>query len=178
MWQSESKHGKVYRFIGSLLVVIVGMSVITAVRGLGALWWASHWQIWAILVVGTLLMTAPFTFITLSAGPDWFQWIYRRYGGLFGRKKFIDLYDLRKIDVTPGVVTYELLLADANDSIGLPLSEWQCDRRMWDLVYNGILHSAAQGAKVNPSARVVLELDDALKDCRTPSGKQTSDDER
>ncbi|GAA3564826.1 hypothetical protein GCM10022222_55720 [Amycolatopsis ultiminotia] len=37
--------------------------------------------------------------------------------------------------------------------------ELQRDRRIWDLVYNGILHSVASGAQVGNQAIGILQLD-------------------
>ncbi|WP_176439721.1 hypothetical protein [Haloechinothrix alba] len=84
------------------------------------------------------------------------------------QKEFVNLYELTRIDVgyrTGG--RRILVLSDVLSTGRAPLMDFQMDRRMWDLVYNGILHSVAGGVRVNRNAWRELELDqvDALTTC-------------
>ncbi|MPY96832.1 MAG: hypothetical protein GEU97_02335 [Actinophytocola sp.] len=158
VWHKESKRGKAVLFVGSVGLLAGGLSIIRLFNGKSPFDWMTLWQIWPFLLLVALLITGPVTYTVLSAGADWFQLKSVRFGA---RRKqgFIKLYELREIEVSTGGVSLYLRLADDTHGIDLALREWQCDRRMWDLVYNGILHSAAAGALVNRNARELLELD-------------------
>src|SRR5699024_8759270 len=69
-----------------------------------------------------------------------------------------------------------LELADDSSFIELARVEWQPDRRIWDPVYNGILHSVADGATTNHNARGFLQLDsDTTTTLDRPAGNREID---
>lgn len=158
VWHKESKRGKAVLFVGSLALLAGGLSVIRLLNGSSPFDWISVWQIWPFLLLVALLITAPVTYTVLAAGADWFQLQHVRFG-LIRKRGFIKLYELREIEVSTGGVSLYLRLADGSHGIDLALNEWQSDRRMWDLIYNGIRHSSAAGARVNRNAQGLLELD-------------------
>lgn len=51
-----------------------------------------------------------------------------------------------------------LELYDKDVGIARSFQELQQDRRIWNLVYNGILHSVANGATVSKQAIGILQL--------------------
>lgn len=171
VWHKESKRGKLVLFVGSLALLAGGLSVIRLLNGNSPFDWVSLWQIWPFLLLVALLITGPVTYTVLSAGADWFQLQAVRFG-LTRKQGFIKLYELREIEVTTGGVSLYMRLADDTYGIDLALHEWQYDRRMWDLVYNGILHSAAAGAAVNRNARGLLELDQATTPPPRPQARE------
>lgn len=71
------------------------------------------------------------------------------------------LYELSGIDVKPGG---KLRLAGSFEGqksgwmSPLPLSLLESNQPLWDLVYNGLRHSAANGARVDPHTRELLRL--------------------
>ncbi|WP_132875234.1 hypothetical protein [Tamaricihabitans halophyticus] len=71
----------------------------------------------------------------------------------------MDLYALRWIKVTSKYPIRFMELSDDSQSICLAMYSWQWDQRMWDLVYNGILHSVAAGGTVNLGAWSILRFD-------------------
>lgn len=157
-WHKQSKRGKVSMFVGTVATLAVAFAILSLIQGEG-LGMLTAWPVLLIMLVGAWLITGPFTYVVVSVGADWCQYENYRYGVKRG-SHVIDLYDLVKIEVaTGGVAQLFLTLYGPERGIHLALHEWQTDRRMWDLVYNGIIHSVAKGAKTDKMARAVLELD-------------------
>ncbi|MPZ00783.1 MAG: hypothetical protein GEU97_22980 [Actinophytocola sp.] len=156
-WHKESKRGKVRSFFGSIIFFAVVFAVLSLIQGRG-LDMLTAWPVWLIILAGSWLITGPFTYVVVSVGADWCQHQSYRFGYKRG-SHVIDLYDLVKVEVvTGGVAQLYLTLYGPERGIHMALHEWQRERRMWDLVYNGILHSVAKAAKVNKMARAVLEI--------------------
>jgi hypothetical protein len=156
-WHRESRRGKIATVVASGAILIVGAAVISLLNdmGLGAF---GYWQSWAIIVVGTVLMSSPFSDITYSAGADWLQMQITRFG--VTKRVWIGLYDLTKVDASYGGITFHLWLWSKRGGLSLSFEELQRDRRIWDLVYNGILHSVANGATVTQQATGILKLNE------------------
>lgn len=108
------------------------------------------WWLWLIAVVGSLVMFLAVRGKRLTAGADWFDengaWI-----------KTYELTSVRIIGAWGGDLLELKDEADRKVSVKLPhLLE---NRALWDLVYNGILHSACSGrATVTQLARERLRL--------------------
>jgi hypothetical protein len=98
-WHRESRHGKIATVVASAAILIAGAAVISLLNdmGLGAF---GYWQSWAIIVVGTVLMSSPFSYITYSAGADWLQVQITRFG--VTKRVWLGLYDLTKGAPTVG----------------------------------------------------------------------------
>lgn len=69
--------------------------------------------------------------------------------GVARRSNSINLYEIKEISCNFAVTEWYLHLADRRSGLDLTMMEYQHDRRMWDLVYSGILHSVAAGAKLD-----------------------------
>lgn len=173
VWHKESKRGKVTTFVGSFALLFVGGSLIAVLDGGGPFDWMGAWQLWAIILVTAYLITGPLTYVVLSAGADWFQATTVRFG-VRRKTTVIRFYELREIKADFAGVTWWLTLMGDEGGIHLALHEWQYDRRMWDLVYNGILHSVAAGAECPKLTRQLLELDH-IEELRFPEGAREID---
>lgn len=173
VWHKKSKQGKARLFAFSLAMFAAGASVLSLPNGLNPFFWAGIWQIWAIVLVFSLLITAPFTYTVLSAGADWFQGQTVRFG-LLKKTATVRIYELTEIKAEYAGVTWWLTLMGSGGGAHLALHEWQSDRRMWDLVYNGILHSVAAGAECNRITQQLLELDQ-VRELRYPRGPREID---
>lgn len=93
---------------------------------------------------------------TLFAGADWL-------GESAGA--YVKTYELTAIRVTRDWSGFQLALQDSHGrKYDEDLRRLQASPKLWDLVYNGIQHSALRGAEVNPLARRVLKLDDLYDD--------------
>jgi hypothetical protein len=79
---------------------------------------------------------------------------------LRGRKQWVRTYELVKVRSYPSFSGGWIRLEDRDGrTLGLDHTTLQQDRRLWDLVYNGILHSViAGGAETNGAAHLHLHL--------------------
>lgn len=144
-WYGESRHGKVFRAIFGLIFLAAGMSVLAAFQGESPFAWVGAWPVWLIFIVGTLLMSKPWKLGTTYAGADWLT-------GKAGRKdpnQALMLYEIVKVRTSVAAGHRYLRLEDRNGYwLDMTFSAWQKDARIWALVYNGILHSVANGADI------------------------------
>lgn len=104
--------------------------------------WVKYWWAWAVLVVIAFLVGLTQRRGTECAtGVEWVR----------GRKTWVRTYDLVKVKLSLGIGQWSLNMQDRDGrSLSLPVSALQQDRLMWDLVYNGVLHSViAGGAATN-----------------------------
>lgn len=143
------------RVIAGLVVSLLGLMTYVIkdwVNGLSGFSWVDTWWLWL------LLAPWPFVFLLfgnepISAGADW----------LAGRRIFVKTYDLVKVEVgiVSGGVAHELQLTDEyGKSANYRISELQQNHALWDLVYNGLIHSVhLNGAETNQRARDYLLLD-------------------
>lgn len=177
-WHRDSTWGNIKGFLISFVVFVTATAFLFflddgSLRGFG------YWQIWALAVVFAFLMYNPRLYETSSAGADWIQWQYtRRWYQRQALTNYLKIYELSRIEAYhagSGINSWlQLRLADL-DGRGMDrtLGDLQRDRRIWDLLYNGILHSVANGAQINQAAIGLLKLDETpalkLRDTPEPS---------
>ena len=104
--------------------------------------WVKYWWAWVgLVVIAFLIGLTQRKGTECSAGVEW----------LGGRKTWVRTYELVKVKLSVGVGQFSLSMQDnGGRSLSLPVSALQEDRLMWDLVYNGVLHSViAGGAATN-----------------------------
>lgn len=155
-WHRESRRGKVVLLLTSAAILIVGTVAISVFHSAG-LSILTAWPIWLIIAVGVVLISSPFSYFTYAAGADWLMVERSRWG--VKSRAWIDLYELTKIDASYGGTTFHLWLYDKDMGLTRSSEELQRDRRIWDLLYNGILHSVANGAQVSNQAIGILQID-------------------
>ncbi|GAA3588635.1 hypothetical protein GCM10022222_86310 [Amycolatopsis ultiminotia] len=155
-WHRESRKGKFTSIVVGFVIMLVIVAAISLFHGdgFGAF---TAWPMWIIIVVGTFLTSSPFTYLTYAAGADWLLVERSRWG--IKKRIWLDLYKLTKIDASYGGTTFHLWLYNKGGGFSRSTQELQLDRRIWDLVYNGILHSVASGAQVSNQAIGILQLD-------------------
>lgn len=111
---------------------------------------SSSWWLWLFPLASGIL-------ITLSTGPDscWAgaDWVARG-------KTWVNTYELTSIRVVHDESRRKLRLVDsAGQLVNLPLQAVQGNQDLWDLVYNGILHSSKErDTDINALARHSLRL--------------------
>ncbi|MGH3516495.1 MAG: hypothetical protein ACRDQ7_03585 [Haloechinothrix sp.] len=154
-WHRENARGKISLAAWSLTLFAVSFGAISLMKGDG-LDMLSSWLIWVFILGGTLLISSPLTFMVHSAGSDWLQITRIRWG--VTKSNNVKLYELQKVDAFFGGTNLFLYLWDGERAIERSFEELQTDRRIWDLIYNGILHSVANGAEVTKQAVGILEL--------------------
>ncbi|MQA07932.1 MAG: hypothetical protein GEU98_05125 [Pseudonocardiaceae bacterium] len=156
-WHRENHRGKVSGFFWAfgLLTALAAFSMILDGDPLALF---TFWPGWIIILVFSYLMSDPFGYFCYSAGADWVQAQRTRWG--ITRKHYITLYDLTEIEASYGGPTFHLHLRNAERGFSRSFEELQRDRRIWDLVYNGILYSVANGAKTNNQTAGILQLNE------------------
>lgn len=159
VWHRDSIKGQFFGYAFAVGILVVGFAVISLIEGDGLSMLAA-WPIWIVIGIGAYLMSSPLDFKTVSAGADWFQtgrrkrWYQRR-----ARLNYVKLYELVKVTGSYAGASFQLYLEDA-DGRGMyrTLNQLQPDRKTWDLIYNGILHSVANGADTDKISNDLLGL--------------------
>lgn len=116
--------------------------------------WMMLWWLWAVL--GLLLALGSYfrRRIDISVGADWLQ----------DRRHWVKLYELTNVTLVGRNSyrgnTYSLILKDRDGHVILiPVNSIQKDRDIWDLVYNGILHSVVIGeAETNRRLHAIINV--------------------
>ncbi|MGH3390176.1 MAG: hypothetical protein ACRDOO_15010 [Actinomadura sp.] len=122
----------------------------------GGIEWATSWENWLIILIFSLLggLFVIWAEGGLAAGSDWLR----------DGKMHVKTYELTEIKLGESRSPNLLVLRDIDGhefSIGLMLLQSNPD--LWDLVYNGMLHSVHHGgAIINDRARERLLLDPRL----------------
>lgn len=131
----------------SALVFIGGVTLAT-----GGFAWMGYWWAYAIAAVLLIILYRSSRSSYLGAGADWVQ----------NSRTWVRTYQLTKIKYlsTPG--GFRVQLTDASGrALGCSIWEMRGNPALWDLVYNGIRHSAAyNGAQLNWVARRHLPIPD------------------
>ncbi|MHA6802953.1 hypothetical protein [Salinifilum ghardaiensis] len=87
--------------------------------------------------------------LKLVAGSDWLR----------VNRKWVDTYSLTNIELRGVWFGWMLRLRDSEGRrVRTYMPDIEANRQLWALVYNGMLHSAFHGAKVNNVAAGVLQL--------------------
>jgi hypothetical protein len=146
-----------YQVTATYLVLLFGLFSLKY-WGIG---WTTDWVLWLVIAVlcgiGTLISGAT---IAQEAGADWFR---------YGKSSWVKTYELNevKLDKAWGADRLELKDTDGRE-VSIKIINIQDNPDLWNLVYNGILHSVHYGgATANERARTRLHLD---LEARMPSG--------
>jgi hypothetical protein len=114
--------------------------------------WSQYWEIWlGLLVIGALVGWTQWKGDgRCSAGAEW----------VMGRTHWVRTYELVKVKASLSAGGPVIDMCDADGRrLSIALSLLQEDRMVWDLVYNGILHSVIAGnAETNGRLHLHLRL--------------------
>ena len=115
--------------------------------------WITEIRVWPAWLI--ILGIFPILYLSLradqvAAGADWVQ----------SGKQWVRTYELTSITLKPSGPNLMLQLIDRDGrKVRMSWSRIQDNRELWDLVYNGILHSVYLGhAEVDSGARHHLKL--------------------
>ncbi|WP_433608886.1 hypothetical protein [Prescottella agglutinans] len=98
--------------------------------------WMTLWPIWCGFVAYGIHFYVKLTREWFAAGAVWAQ----------SGKSWVNTYELVEVRITGGGGYSTLTLTDASGRVlAGSLQELEANWRLWDLIYNGILHSAASG---------------------------------
>lgn len=117
--------------------------------------WATHWQIWLFLAIAGLFMVWLGGKATrLAAGADWFM----------KDTVLVKTYELTSVRLGKSWdKDGEVIFHDRHGhDVQVDLGTLRVNHNLWDLVYNGIVHSVAAGASVDAVTIQKLRLHEAL----------------
>ncbi|WP_238588653.1 hypothetical protein [Rhodococcus pyridinivorans] len=109
------------------------------------------WVMWVIMIVGAWVMFRATRNHWTAAGSTWVQW----------RDGWVDTYQLTRIRFSADGPNRVLRLKDihGNEIHSFKISEIQRNPDLWDLAYNGILHSVASGnCDIDAKTRRILKI--------------------
>lgn len=112
--------------------------------------WISMWFPWVFILGLTFLQYRKVLGDRVLAGSRWVQ----------QRDKWVSTYELTKIRSTTNGLNRASKIEDANgNKLTLVLRDAQENPLLWDLVYNGIVHSVASGnCDISKAARRILKV--------------------
>lgn len=147
-------HGRVFawrptRTLGEILAVAVMgfviISVSTLTRGFE---WMSYPSVWILLIFVLVFIYLLIRTRGCVAGADWFK----------QGRKWVETYELVEITYKLRAGSPRLKLQDPDGrKVTVRVKDLRSDRDVWDLVYNGILHSIVAG-KVKTNEKLHLDL--------------------
>lgn len=113
--------------------------------------WFTLWWVWPLIAAFALLGYFSRRKTEISAGAEWLQ---QQGGG------WVRIYELTSATARLRSSAIHLNLKDRDGrQIQISTSDIQEDRLMWDLVYNGLLHSViAGGAETNGRLHAALDV--------------------
>ncbi|WP_183783549.1 hypothetical protein [Prauserella sediminis] len=129
-------------------VVVLIIAFLTFKSGLD---WVFAWPTWLFMAAAGVAFWFLPRNTKMAAGADWVN-----AGG-----DTIYTYELVEIGTsgTPG--SWELILKDQRGNVDRGnIADYQQNPLLWDLVFNGIRHSVAAGATIDPETYRVLKLDE------------------
>ena len=112
--------------------------------------WMTFWWAWVLVLVFTGLIMGTVRRSGCSTGADWLQ----HPGG------WVRLYELTKVTAHRRSNATHVDFEDRHGNVVMiSLSDLHEDREIWDLVYNGILHSVVSGgAETNGRLHSALDV--------------------
>ena len=145
-WYRPSRRKGIRAVVGTYILVVVLLFV---VRGFTTDWF-QIWWIWLVIALGAAPAYPIAMTENCAAGAEW----------VMVNKSWIRTYELTSIKAYTYSNSLNLHFTDVGGrKLQADIRRLQDDRRIWDLVYNGILHSVVKsGADTNQLARGTLNL--------------------
>jgi hypothetical protein len=146
-WRNPSWWKDGFRPAFSYVFPVLVVVLILKDRGVG--WMTIYW--WWLILIGISLLSVPYLRgRPFAAGAAWFR---------IGRT-WVNTYELISVQVAAYYGFYSLKMEDADGHrISIQTGTIQQNHPLWDLVYNGIVHSAHSGRlALDRVTRVMLEL--------------------
>lgn len=145
-WHYKSRESQLLQFAIMAAIAVVFVTILD-----GGFGWIRVWYLWVIVIAGSLLVLLAARTQRYSSGADWFM----------HRKDFVRTYELTSIKFIKDFGDGDIELDDRHGGgVRASLTAVWDNPDLWDLVYNGIRHSVADGAQVNDLAVERLRLFD------------------
>lgn len=145
-WYKGSRRRSIMAGLGGIVVVAAGLTL----KDGGSLEWTSIWWMWLFPLAAGPLIALSTRVAGCSAGAEWFA----------VGKNWVRTYELTSVKLKTPANYRELRLEDSDGrTLSIKLLTAQENRDLWDLVYNGILHSVVNGeAETNALAHRAFKL--------------------
>ncbi|MBQ6643309.1 MAG: hypothetical protein IJH84_20050, partial [Saccharopolyspora sp.] len=143
-WYQDSRRNAVLAAI-LMAIIMVGFATLLG-EGFS---WVTQWWSWLLIIPWPPLVYLSARGVTCAAGAEWFA----------TGPRWVRIYELTSIEIRMQAHNRELKLIDSDSRrTSTLLMHVQQNPELWNLVYNGILHSIANGAETNDLARNALQL--------------------
>lgn len=163
-WYAASWRGAISFFVGMFVLLFVISAIVSLTKG-GDLRLFRYWFPWAIIIVFSLLAAIGSKKQRCAAGADWFML----------KTSWVKTYELSEIKMNFRSNTHYIYLTDKDGrKLDEQINLFQQDRLIWDLVYNGILHSIAHGAELKGSAGRYFKLPPVGRSGEQPTNHDAS----
>jgi hypothetical protein len=138
-WYRSSRRGA---WSAGIVGVILIVGILFVIKGFEIrvleIWW-----VWLVAIAAGIGMYFSTKASWCATGADWFTF----------QKSWVKTYELTEIKTRFYSNTIYVYLTDTkNHKVEFPIHIVQKDRLMWDLLYNGIRHSIAKGARLTGTA--------------------------
>jgi hypothetical protein len=145
-WFQESRRSVVVS-----VALVLGLCLLVATFRAEGFGWMTTWWLWLMIVALLALVYAMMRGKRVSAGAEWVR----------DGSAWVRTYELTEIKASRATATYALTLTDSDGRhLYTKVVDLQLNPALWDLVYNGFLHSVhVNGATTNSLAREALHLD-------------------
>jgi hypothetical protein len=147
-WNQQSRRSAIWS--GFIAAAIIAGFFLWRFWGFG---WVTQWWCWLLIVACGLAIYKAASNTWIAAGSDWLQ----------SGSQWVDVYELVEVKMGASGANQVLRLQDSHGRRirSVNLSNVQANQPLWDLVYNGILHSVASGRADPPKGtRKILSLPD------------------
>lgn len=156
-WHRDSHFFNVQGFFVALALLSGGAVLLALLKG--DLGYLGFWQVWVVAVVFAYLASGPLDYETTSAGADWIKLDFNKRLYRRARSGYLKIYELTTVEGYFAGGMLHLRIEDLDGRwLDRQVGDLQRDRRIWDLFYNGLLHSIANGAEINRTAVDLLKL--------------------
>ena len=154
---AQYRQKRLLSWVGGFIPVVVLAVTWVIYDGLSAL---TFWPMWILLAIAYTWTVYVARANVVTAGADWVK----------TRKYWVNTYELTKIEAhANGPNQPTVSLEDRERSVEMTISLIESDRTLWNYVYLGMRHSAANGAEINlPAQGTWPELAEAARNARSP----------
>lgn len=146
-WYRDSQKSRL-RTGGCTAIIMVAIFTI----GTGfAVEWMTYWWMWLLVLVAAVIIGVGRKAVQPSAGSEWFQ----QHGG-----GWVRTYELTKVTAMSWPTGIAVTMTDRDGrKVNVEAFDMLEDPLIWDLVYNGIMHSViAGGAQTNGALHAALDI--------------------
>jgi hypothetical protein len=141
-WYRASWRGTIIAGISGFVLVIVLFLILSLVKS-GDFSLLKYWFFWLLAALAALGIASSTKVARCSAGADWLKL----------KKAWVKTYELSEIKTRYLSNTIYIYLTDKDGrKIDEQINTLQQDRLIWDLLYNGVCHSIANGAELKGTA--------------------------